>query len=61
VLAARQASEDGKPRVAATLRVTPAQAVYLTAAQSFASDIRLLARAPGDRRRVGALAVGDDL
>lgn len=61
VLAARQASEDGKPRVAATLRVTPAQAVYLTAAQSFASDIRLLARAPGDRRRVGALAVGDGL
>ena len=61
VLAARQASEDGKSRVAATLRVTPAQAVYLTAAQSFASDIRLLARAPGDRRRVGALAVGDGL
>jgi pilus assembly protein CpaB len=61
VLAARQASEDGKPRVSATLRVTPAQAVYLTAAQSFASDIRLLARAPGDRRKVGALVVGDGL
>jgi pilus assembly protein CpaB len=61
VLAARQTNEDGKPRVAATLRVTPAQAVYLTAAQSFASDIRLLARAPGDRRKVGALAVDDGL
>jgi pilus assembly protein CpaB len=61
VLAARQTTEDGKPRVAATLRVTPAQAVYLTAAQSFASDIRLLVRAPGDRRKVGALAVDDGL
>jgi pilus assembly protein CpaB len=61
VLAARQTREDGKPRVAATLRVTPAQAVYLTAAQSFASDIRLLVRAPGDRRKVGALVVDDGL
>jgi len=58
VLAARPA-EDRK--IAATLRVTPAQAVYLTAAQSFASDIRLLARAPGDRAKVGALAVGEGL
>ena len=31
----------------ATLRVTAAQAVYLAAAQSFARDVRLLARAPG--------------
>jgi pilus assembly protein CpaB len=54
-------AQDGRPRVAATLRVTPAQAVYLTAAQSFASDIRLLVRAPGDRRKVGALAVDDGL
>jgi pilus assembly protein CpaB len=54
-------SHDGEPRIAATLRVTPAQAVYLTAAQSFASDVRLLVRAPGDRRRVGALAVDDGL
>jgi pilus assembly protein CpaB len=61
VLAARRTTDDGKPRVAATLRVTPAQAVYLTAAQTFASDIRLLARAPGDRRNVGALVVGDGL
>jgi pilus assembly protein CpaB len=62
VLATHAASSrDGTPRVAATLRVTPAQAVYLTAAQSFASDIRLLVRAPGDRRKVGALAVDDGL
>ena len=63
VLAARaMPAEEGKaPRIAATLRVTPAQAVYLSAAQSFASDIRLLARAAGDRRRVGALTVDDGL
>jgi pilus assembly protein CpaB len=34
----------------ATLRVTLRQAVYLTAAQSFARELRLLVRAPGDRR-----------
>jgi pilus assembly protein CpaB len=63
VLASRAApSEDRKaPRVTATLRVTPSQAVYLAAAQSFASDVRLLARAPGDRRRVGAVSVDDGL
>jgi pilus assembly protein CpaB len=62
VLATRAASsQDGEPRLAATLRVTPAQAVYLTAAQSFAGDIRLLVRAPGDHRKVGALAVDDGL
>jgi pilus assembly protein CpaB len=43
---------------AATLRVTPRQAVYLTAAQSFARELRLLLRPPGDRRRNGALEVG---
>ncbi|WP_028061022.1 RcpC/CpaB family pilus assembly protein [Candidatus Solirubrobacter pratensis] len=62
VLAARAAAgEDKAPRVAATLRVTAAQAVYLAAAGSFAADVRLLARAPGDRRRVGALSVDDGL
>lgn len=39
------------PRVSASLRVTLREAVYLTAAQSFASELRLLPRAPGDRRR----------
>lgn len=42
----------------ATLRVTLRQAVFLTAAQSFAREIRLLTRAPGDRRTAGPLTVG---
>ncbi len=37
----------------ATLRVSARQAVYLTAAQSFAREVRLLLRPPGDRRRNG--------
>jgi pilus assembly protein CpaB len=41
----------------ATLRVTAGQAVFLTAAQSFARELRLLARPPGDERRLGPLAV----
>jgi pilus assembly protein CpaB len=41
----------------ASLRVTLRQAVFLTSAQSFAREVRLLARAPGDRRSVPALAV----
>jgi pilus assembly protein CpaB len=39
------------PRVAASLRVTLRQAVYLAAVQDFARELRLLPRAPGDRRR----------
>jgi pilus assembly protein CpaB len=39
----------------ATLRVTLKQAVYLTAAQNFARETRLLPRAPGDYRRAGRL------
>ena len=42
----------------ATLRVTLREAVFLTAAQSFAREIRLLARAPGDKRSARPLAVG---
>jgi len=66
VLAARAATETGEAhdngaRVSATLRVSAAQAVYLAAAQSFARDVRLLARAPGDRHKVGGLAVDDGL
>ena len=38
----------------ATLRVTLRQAVYLTAADNFAREIRLLARAPGDHSAAGA-------
>jgi pilus assembly protein CpaB len=45
----------------ATLRVSPRQAVFLTAAEAFAREVRLLARAPGDRRPVGpeAVSTGD--
>jgi pilus assembly protein CpaB len=53
--------DDGQPRVAATLRVSAAQAVYLAAAGAFARDIRLLARAPGDRARLGRAVVGSEL
>ncbi|MEA2151082.1 MAG: pilus assembly protein CpaB [Solirubrobacteraceae bacterium] len=38
-------------RVAASLRVTLRQAVYLAAAQDFARELRLLPRADGDRER----------
>lgn len=55
------ARESGGPQVAATLRVTVRQAVYLAAAGSFAGEIRLLARPPGDRRRAGGTTVGNDL
>ena len=41
----------------ATLRVSFRQAVYLTAAQNFAREVRLLARARGDRRRIGRAGV----
>ncbi len=44
----------------ATLRVTLRQAVYLTAAQNFAREVRLLPRPAGDRRRSGHAAVGVD-
>ncbi len=39
----------------AVLRVTPAQAVKLTAAAVFAREVRLLLRPPGDRRRAGTI------
>lgn len=51
--------EDPGRTIEADLRVTLRQAVFLAAAQSFAREIRLLPRAPGDRRREGA-AVGVD-
>lgn len=41
----------------ATLRVTLREAVLLTAAQSFAREIRLLVRPPGERRAGRAVAV----
>jgi pilus assembly protein CpaB len=44
----------GGPTALATLRVTLRQAVYLTAADNFAREIRLLARPPGDHSAAGA-------
>lgn len=62
VLAARTVPDEGTgPQVAATLRVTVRQAVYLAAAAAFAGEIRLLARPPGDDRRAGATIVDHDL
>ncbi len=63
VLAAVRAAEAsdarGAPgsRVEATLRVTVAQAVFLAAAQAFASEVRLLPRAAGDRVHRGRLRI----
>jgi pilus assembly protein CpaB len=52
----------GGPLVAASLRVRVRDAVYLAAAQSFARELRLLVRAPGDRARgTAGLAVGERL
>jgi pilus assembly protein CpaB len=52
----------GAPRVAASLRVTVRQAVFLAAAQSFAREVRLLPRGAGDRARVpGRVSVGSGL
>jgi pilus assembly protein CpaB len=65
VLAARRApagaGDGGGARVAASLRVSVRDAVYLAAAQSFAREVRLLPRAAGDRRRAGRLSVGPGL
>jgi pilus assembly protein CpaB len=59
---AGDAPADGLPRLALGLRVTVRQAVYLAAAQSFAREIRVLARAPGDRGRTAAgLSVSEGL
>jgi len=52
--AASGSSQSPGPRVAASLRVTVRQAVYLAAAQAFAREIRLLPRAAGDDRHGSA-------
>lgn len=54
------AAVSAGPVALATLRVTLRQAVYLTAADNFGREIRLLARPPGDHSRAGpAVAAGD--
>jgi pilus assembly protein CpaB len=65
VLAARAAApaarDEAGERVAATLRVSVRDAVFLAAAQSFARELRLLPRAAGDDERSGPIAVGQGL
>jgi pilus assembly protein CpaB len=59
---ATSSADERTARVAASLRVTLRQAVFLAAAQGFARELRLLPRAAGDRAHAGAaLAVGADL
>jgi pilus assembly protein CpaB len=49
------AAEAGTgPTALATLRVSLRQAIYLTAADNFAREIRLVSRPPGDQSRAGA-------
>ena len=57
VLAAREARAQAGRRVAATLRVSLRQAVYLASAGASAGEIRLLARAPGDRSRIAPISM----
>lgn len=52
-------SQRRAPTALATLRVSLRQAVYLTAAENFAREVRLLPRPPGDRGSVGRQAVGE--
>ena len=66
VLGARPAGDaggggEGSSRVAVTLRVGVRQAVYLAAAESFAREVRLLARATGDQEKLGRMVVSDSL
>jgi pilus assembly protein CpaB len=58
-LGAPESSDAPAATALATLRVSLRQAVYLAAAESFAQEVRLLVRPPGDRRRTGAVAVGE--
>lgn len=53
-------AEEAPPDTAlATLRVSVRQAVYLTAVENFAREVRLLVRPPADRRRAQGYAVSE--
>jgi pilus assembly protein CpaB len=58
LLGVRQGSAQEPDHLIATLRVTVRQAVYLTAAQNFAQEVRLLPRPAGDRGGAGRLSIG---
>ena len=50
---------DAGATAVATLRVTLGQAVYLTAAENFGREVRLLVRPPGDRSRSDGAATAE--
>jgi pilus assembly protein CpaB len=54
----RPGSGQASDQLVATLRVTVRQAVYLTAAQNFAQEVRLLPRPSGDSGDARRLSVG---
>lgn len=54
----RAGGSDQTADTVATLRVSLRQAVYLTAAESFARELRLLQRPPRDIGRVGSADIG---
>lgn len=58
LLGVRPAGGQDADQLVATLRVTVRQAVYLTAAQNFAQEVRLLPRPQGDRAGAGKLSFG---
>jgi pilus assembly protein CpaB len=58
-VAADSAEGSSAATALATLRVGAREAVYLTAATTFANEVRLLVRPPGDRQRIGAAAVSE--
>jgi len=51
--AGTRSDSSGAPTALATLRVSVRQAIYLTAADNFAREIRVLARPSGDHSRAG--------
>jgi pilus assembly protein CpaB len=58
LLAVRQGAGQESDKLITTLRVTVRQAVYLTAAQNFAQEVRLLPRPASDRGAAGRLSFG---
>ena len=58
LLGVHAGSGDQSDHLIATLRVTLRQAVYLTAAQNFAQEVRLLPRPAGDRGGGEKLSIG---
>jgi pilus assembly protein CpaB len=58
LLAVRAGTGQQADHLIATLRVTVRQAVYLTAAQNFAQEVRLLPRPAGDRGGLDKLSIG---